>query len=67
MTNDELNARWRSCVVTELLAVAREHGYDEMMRRARFVAGYASVLAVGEELLEIADDLYVTNAVASLS
>jgi hypothetical protein len=66
MTNDELNERWRSTVVAELLAVAREFGYDEMMRRARFVAGTMSVLAVGDEVLAIADDLFLTNAVASL-
>jgi hypothetical protein len=66
MTNDELNARWRSAIRSDLLAVARERGYDEMMRRARFVAGTASVLAVGEELLEIADDLYLLHCEASL-
>jgi hypothetical protein len=37
-----------------------------MMRRARFVAKAASVLAVGEELLEIADDLYLLHCEASL-
>ncbi len=66
MTNDELNERWRSTVTAELLAVAHEFGYDEMMRRARFVAGTMSVLAVGDEVLAIADDLFLANAVASL-
>jgi len=67
MSDDELNKRWRDAMRGDLLAIARENGYDEMMRRARFVAGVASVLDVRDELLAIADDLLLLHREASLS
>jgi len=57
MTRAELDSAWRNAVRCELLAIAREFGYDEMMRRARI----ASASDIGDEVREIADDVYTLH------